>query len=91
MKTVWNQRLIIAHTQEIEVPNGAEFLCVGAYYDMAICVWFRCDTQQSKEWRTIIVCRTGDEAPKPQDARYLGTVTLRNGDVVYHAFLLERG
>lgn len=82
-RTIWKSTLKVADVQEIEVPAGAEFLCVREQHEQ-ICVWFRCDPDSPKESRKIAIVGTGN--PAPADGRYLGTASLHGGQLMFHVF-----
>jgi len=83
MKTIWKVALTQMGTQDVRVPEGAEFLCAREQNEKA-CVWFRCDPNHEKKLRRIAVVGTGHEAP--DDGRYLGTAMLMDGSLVLHVF-----
>lgn len=85
MHTIWKTVLALQDTQVVVVPQGSEFLCAREQND-TLAVWFRCDPTAPKERRTLWICGTGGDAPKPERARYLGTAILRRGMLVCHVF-----
>jgi hypothetical protein len=82
--TIWKEVLRPADVQEISVPAGAEFLCAREQHEQ-ICVWFRCDANQPKVPRRLAIVGTGN--PAPQDGRYIGTASLRGGQLMFHVFV----
>jgi hypothetical protein len=82
-KTIWKQTLVAAALQRITVPFGSEFLCAREQFE-EICVWFRCDPANAGVTREIAVVGTGHVAP--EDGRYLGTVSLQGGALMFHVF-----
>lgn len=82
-RTIWKATLKPADVQEIEVPVGAELLCAREQHE-TICVWFRCNPDAPKESRKIAIVGTGH--PTPADGRYLGTASLRGGQLMFHVF-----
>ena len=85
MQTIWKSVLESTDVQEIEVPQGAEMLCAREQYDQ-IAVWYRCDPHAPKEQRKIAICGTGHPAPAIDQSRYLGTGSLRGGQLILHVF-----
>ena len=84
--TIWKATLRPADEQEISVPVGAELLSAREQRDQ-ICVWFKCYPNETREKRTIRICGTGHEAPPFGNAwRFLGTVSLHGGDLMFHVF-----
>jgi hypothetical protein len=51
-----------------------------------IAVWYRCDDSATIRTRKMAVRATGDEAPAPDQADYVGTVILDGGATVWHVF-----
>lgn len=82
--TVWKSVLNLTDSQRIEVPVGAELLCVREQFE-EICVWFRCDPSAKKEMRDIAIVGTGNPAPA-EEGRYLGTASLKGGALMFHVF-----
>ena len=81
--TVWKAVLKPADVQAIEVPEGAELLCAREQHEQ-ICVWFRCNPAAPKTERDVAIVGTGH--PAPPDGRYLGTASLRGGQLMFHVF-----
>lgn len=84
MKTIWKTELRVTDFQEIEIPVGAEILCVREQYD-TICLWYRCDPGAPKEKRGIYINGTG-HSMIDEDARYLGTAHCHGGRLIWHVF-----
>ena len=84
-RTIWKAVLRPTEVQEIEVPAGAELLCAREQRGQ-ICVWYRCDPDPriTKVKRAIALVGTGHAAPPK--GRYLGTASLRAGDLMFHVF-----
>jgi len=82
-RTIWKVVLKVTDVQEISVPAGAELLCAREQRE-DICVWFRCDPSAAIEPRKIAIVGTGN--PAPADGRYLGTASLRGGQLMFHVF-----
>jgi hypothetical protein len=83
MKTVHKLQLLAIDVQHISLPAGAEILCAHEQYQQ-ICIWYRCDPTNITESRKIAIVGTGH--PAPEDGRYIGTVFLRDGSIVFHVF-----
>lgn len=82
--TIWKVRLNPEAVQRIEVPGGAEFLCVREQSD-EICVWFRVDPAAPSIPIDIAIAGTGNEILEGFQ-RYLGTAFLWGGRMVCHVF-----
>lgn len=82
-RTIWKTVLQVADAQD--VPLGAEILCAREQHD-EICIWYRCDPTAPKAARRITICGTGHPAPSEQDSTYLGSASLRGGQLIFHVF-----
>lgn len=79
----------------LQMPCGANIISCQNQFD-TITIWALVDTSRPKEKRTLMVVPTGGEITRPIDGqpvnedtaylRFLGTVQLRNGALVYHVF-----
>lgn len=87
MLTIWKAPLNGVDEQTIQVPVGADLLSAREQGD-GICVWYRCDpAQETKEARTILIRGTGHmNVPGAEAARFLGTVSLLSGRLIFHVF-----
>lgn len=87
MKTVWKIALANVPLQSVEVPVGATILSVGEQFGV-ICIWFHCDPAPDgpKEKRQIAIVGTGHPAPEKAECRFIGTVALRGGNLMFHVF-----
>lgn len=88
MLTIHKQLLKIEDVQTIEVPARAKFLSVQLQNGL-ITVWYACDTENPKEWRSIAMAGTGHDISHCVDKKFLGTVQLSNGALVFHIFTEE--
>jgi len=74
----------IGPVTDLQLPEGAEILCVQAQYGIP-CIWVKVDTMKSYKSRQIRVYGTGyvlsDECQK-----YIGTFQLDGGHLVFHVF-----
>jgi hypothetical protein len=84
MTVIWKAILQPVEVQQIMVPTGAEMLCAREQFEQ-ICVWFRCDPSAPLSARTLAVVGTGNPAPDG-GGRYLGTASLRGGQLIFHVF-----
>lgn len=84
--TIWKTVLAVRRVQDIEVPEGAEFLCAREQHGET-CVWYRCDPSAPKTMRRIAIVGTGNAAPQPSESRYLGMASLDNGHTIHHVFV----
>lgn len=87
---IWKTVLQRVDVQQIEIPAGAEILLAREQIDHReqieqVCVWYRCDPSAPLETRTIVIVGTGNKKLSA-DGRYLGTASLRGGQLMYHVF-----
>ena len=71
--------------QDISVPVGSMMLHARELLGN-ITVWYRCDDSAPLKTRMIALRATGDEAPAPNQADYVGTAILDGGATVWHVF-----
>ncbi|EGL63614.1 hypothetical protein AGRO_3683 [Agrobacterium sp. ATCC 31749] len=74
----------IADRVEIDCPAHSEILSADVQFPGQIAIWYRCDPGQHRRRRTIHAVVTGQ--PAPADARFISTLLLRNGALVFHLF-----
>ncbi len=74
----------IADCVELDCPAQSEILSAAVQYPGQIAIWYRCDPGRPKTRRTIHVVGTG--FPALADARFISTLLLRNGTLVFHLF-----
>lgn len=84
MKTLYKYPLEVTDEQTIELPKGAEILCVQVQKE-APCIWAKVDpTPSIIEQVAIKTYGTGELFPDGEE--YIGTYQLYEGDLVYHVF-----
>ena len=66
----------------ISLPRGAEILSVAVQRGV-VCLWALVDPEQPREDRHLVVAGTGQDVPDER-GRFLGTVLLADGDLVFH-------
>lgn len=76
---------ITAGTTQIEVPAGAQLLCIVDRHAIPT-VFFASDPSAPKVPRKITVVDTIGDCPHPKNARYLGTAVTQGGHHVFHVF-----
>jgi len=82
MKTIW--KFEMPPSWEISMPAGAEFLSIGEQHNK-VCLWMLVDPEATDEIRRFAVFGTGHPVPDIP-LRFLGSVQLFDGDLVFHAF-----
>lgn len=84
--TVWKYPLDLTDVQEVEMPSFTRPLVVGDQ-DGILTLWAWCDRDAPKVKRKIVIVGTGNRAPPPGNADYVGTVMM--GEYVWHVFLMR--
>ena len=87
MKTIWKYDLQIIDRQEIEMPKYALILSVQMQYDH-MCLWAVVTPNAEKTTRVIYIAGTGHNVDHLDHTkhRFLGTVQMRGGALVWHIF-----
>ena len=70
------------------MPMGAKVLCVKTQGDCDICLWAIVDTDARYEYRRFCVIGTGESISRSDGTtlKFIDTVLLFGGKVVYHVF-----
>lgn len=88
---VWKHVLKVTDVQELQVPRGAQFLpYIGQYqtitpWEHYFSVWTYADPMKETCLRKFFVVGTGNPAPDPSEATYVGSV--ENQALVWHVFV----
>jgi len=91
--TIW--KYVLKPTCELEMPKGAQILSVQTQQQMnvgsgaqseEVCLWALVDPAQPKETRRFSVFGTGHTVLTDVGMRFLGTVQLELGRLVFHVF-----
>lgn len=84
MKAIWKYKLEALDEQDIEMPANARILYVGSQNgDMFIWVEVNVETTEM-ELRKIYMHATGQNYMGHR--RYIGTVQMYNGELIFHVF-----
>jgi hypothetical protein len=83
VKTIWKYQIKTTDLQSIEMPEGAEVLCVQLQAGSP-CLWVLVDPRQPSVARQFRVHGTGH--PVESVGRYVGTYQLHGGALVFHVF-----
>jgi len=71
----------------VQMPAGAEVLSIGVQREQ-VCLWALVDPLQPVEPRRFVVVGTGWDVPG--HGRFLGTVLLASGELVFHIWEAAR-
>ena len=86
MKKIFKYPLKLQREQVVILPKDADILSVQTQHQN-ICVWAMIDPNVEKvESKTIETFGTGDFIPEGE-RRYISTIQLNNGELVYHVFV----
>lgn len=86
MFTIWKFPLEMVDIQVVQMPHNSEILCAQMQNDK-VCVWARVDNAETQPSHKVMfyVHGTGHAATSPT-SKYLGTVQMHDGALVYHVF-----
>jgi len=84
-KTIWKFPLQIDGDTDIEIPEGAEILCLQTQYTTPA-MWALVDPDGKKEMRRFIIFGTGHFIQRAEHYKYIGTFQQQNGLLVWHLF-----
>ena len=84
MKTIWKYPLDVADHQVLNIPAGAEILCVQVQNGQA-CLWALVNADAPPARRGIFIHGTGHEVNRLA-GKYIGTFQLMGGALVFHVF-----
>lgn len=82
---VWKYQMPRFAIVSLEVPVGAEFLCVQIQHGEPV-AWFRVDPTREKETLEFSWSLTGDPCPDIDDGIYRGSLLFHDGHIVMHLF-----
>lgn len=85
MKTIWKYELVTTDEQRIEMPSGANVLCVQTQREIP-CLWAEVDPNAKRDFRTFRIFGTGHALDVGAEARYVGSYQPRHGSLVFHVY-----
>jgi hypothetical protein len=88
MRTIWKFPLQHTDTQNVAMPWDAQILTVGVVNEQ-ICLWAMVEDHGSSETRVIRIIGTGHPIDGAELLRYIGTVQLMGGKLIFHVFELK--
>jgi hypothetical protein len=86
MKAIWKFVLQAVGIQRIFMPRGAKILTVREQRKDTVCLWAEVDTDARPEERVIEAFGTGHQMDTDIDRKYVGTVILQDGALVFHIY-----
>ena len=84
MKTVFKYKLQTTDSQQIEMPESSEVLCVQMQNGIPF-IWAKVDTNNELKKRHFVIVGTGHPLPS-NPLNYIGTYQLQYGGLVFHLF-----
>lgn len=87
-KTIWKYPLLLTDEQAVQMPKGAEILCVQVQGSRP-CLWALVDSSVKNDERLIVIYGTGHPMPEAHNAyrrQYIGTAQMNDGSLVWHVF-----
>lgn len=70
------------------MPRGAIILSIAEQHGDA-CMWAEVDPKAPEETRSFRLAGTGHPMPSNEKRRFIGTVPLHGGSLVFHLFEIE--
>jgi hypothetical protein len=91
MKTIWKFPLAAAYMQEVAMPKGARALSVKVQPGVGACLWALVDDELPHNQRLPVwMVGTGQDAGRaPVEGRYVSTLQLAGGTLVFHFFVKD--
>lgn len=86
-KKIFKYQLETTDVQRIEMPQGAEILCIQTQNEVP-CIWALVEPNATVTKRTFEIFGTGHNVPENVNRTYVGTYQLHNGGLVFHCFEL---
>ena len=85
MKKIYKYCFGVADQVELEMPEGAEFLCVQVQFG-GPCLWAIVDDEAKLETRILRIIGTGHSLPSSEQLAYIGTIQEAGGGLIWHVF-----
>ena len=83
MRSVWKFPIAMTDVQSVDMPMGAEILAVQMQGEQC-CLWALCEPDNAKRPRIILIHGTGHRVG--DITRYIGSVQIYGGALVFHVF-----
>lgn len=84
MSAIWKYPLKAQDLQEVQTPDGAQFIAAQVQNGQ-ICLWAIVEPTLPKVWRVIRIIGTGHEFDA-MGLDHIGSVQLHGGTLVFHVF-----
>lgn len=83
---VFKYQLAVVDHQVVEIPHGAELLCVQTQYGVPA-IWAKVDDEHPEVGYDVFMVGTGHNASRTKGVKYLGSFQLQDGRFVGHVFV----
>jgi len=84
-KEIWKFQLEKPGVHDISIPIGSELLTVQVQQGI-VCLWAIVEPNAEKVLRSIEVVGTGVPIDREARMKYIGTIQLYSGSLVFHVF-----
>lgn len=84
-KTIWKYTFPPGYSAGIEMPAGAEILCVQVQHGVPV-MWALVDPKAPRHLRRFEIVGTGWDTETIRATDYVGTYQMAGGDLVWHVF-----
>lgn len=85
MKRIFKYQVETKDLQIVEMPKGAEILCVQLQHNIP-CIWALVDENREKENRYIETFGTGHYIDNVNNRKYISTIQCHSGQLILHYF-----
>lgn len=83
--TIWKYALSTTDHQEVQMPAGAQILCLQVQLGIP-CLWAVVDETAPTRTRLIRIYGMGHFMDERHPGKFIGTYQLNGGSLVFHAF-----
>ena len=88
MKTIWKYEFAVLDLFALDMPIGAEILCVKPQQDKT-CLWALVENSAEKEKRIFYIHGTGHTITQPENKKYIDSFFPPGSQFVWHLFELK--
>ncbi len=86
--TIWKFPLELTNEQTLEMPDGAEILCLQLQHGIPT-IWAKVDPDGYKVKRQVRIFGTGHPIRPTASTKYVGTFQAEGGLLIFHVFIDE--
>lgn len=86
MKTIYKYELDLADRQSLSLPQGFEILSIQVQHGVP-CLWARVDSNEFVTAAIRIHCYgTGHDLPSETELKFIDTIQMAEGKLIFHFF-----